>query len=186
MITTNTYQIIELYATEKHFGQLRADGVTPFITHPIQVAKIIQLYGGDINQICAGLLHDVIEDTDTTLMDLKNDLQSFNLMDLCVDLVLTYCKEMTNVFTKDNFPTINRKERKKLEIEHFKSWSDVNLKLIKLADVFSNLSSFDSLKKDFAKIYILEELEIISSIEIDNTLFTDTKNLAETVYNKLF
>lgn len=54
------------YANEKHITQKRKSG-EPYIIHPIAVAEIlVQNFNMDADTVCAGLLHDVIEDTDAT------------------------------------------------------------------------------------------------------------------------
>lgn len=60
-----------LFAAEAHSGQLRADGVTPYITHPLTVAKFLAELHLDADTICAALLHDVPEDTERTLQDVR-------------------------------------------------------------------------------------------------------------------
>lgn len=50
------------YATMAHFGQYRADAMTPYIEHPRMVARLLALYGYDVEVQRAGLLHDVLED----------------------------------------------------------------------------------------------------------------------------
>ena len=54
-------------ATVKHYGQLRADRVTPYIEHPKAVMAIVRDEFGvrDPETLCAALLHDTIEDTTT-------------------------------------------------------------------------------------------------------------------------
>ena len=58
------------YAAKAHEGQMRQSG-DPYITHPIAVAQILLELGMDTETICAGLLHDVVEDTSSTLDDIK-------------------------------------------------------------------------------------------------------------------
>lgn len=59
------YKKILEYATEKHKGQKRSGG-EPYINHPIAVARILKEKGCSLKLQIAGLLHDVLEDTDAT------------------------------------------------------------------------------------------------------------------------
>jgi (p)ppGpp synthase/HD superfamily hydrolase len=59
------------FATEAHRGQKRDDGF-PFISHPIQVATILEQVTDDENLIAAALLHDVIEDTEIDYDNLRD------------------------------------------------------------------------------------------------------------------
>ncbi len=61
-------------AVHAHSGQLRKNGHTPFIEHSLGVAAILIQHGQHANVIAAGLLHDVIEDTEWTAEDLLRHL----------------------------------------------------------------------------------------------------------------
>ena len=50
------------FATKIHEGQFRADGVTPFISHPARVAELVERNGGDERAVCVAWLHDVFEE----------------------------------------------------------------------------------------------------------------------------
>ncbi len=58
------------FAYEKHEGQLRKSG-EPYIIHPVQVACTLAEYQVDPSTIASGLMHDLLEDTDTKYADLK-------------------------------------------------------------------------------------------------------------------
>ena len=60
------------FAKEKHAGQKRASG-EEYFTHPLQVAFIAaEEYELDVDSIIAALLHDVVEDTETSIKTIKN------------------------------------------------------------------------------------------------------------------
>ena len=65
-------RIIKAYnmADNAHKGVKRASG-KPYITHPVAVANFLAIMRADIHSICAGLLHDVVEDTEITKEDIK-------------------------------------------------------------------------------------------------------------------
>ncbi|SNR75134.1 RelA/SpoT family protein [Desulfurobacterium atlanticum] len=58
------------YAKEKHEGQFRKSG-EPYFSHPAEVAYILAELKMDIQTIVAGLLHDVVEDTDATIEEIE-------------------------------------------------------------------------------------------------------------------
>ena len=58
------------FAAKAHSNQVRSSG-EPYIIHPITVSYILLELGMDTDTICAAMLHDVVEDTDTTLEELR-------------------------------------------------------------------------------------------------------------------
>ena len=84
------------FANEMHKEQKRESG-EPYITHPLSVADILVNLGMDTDTICAALLHDVVEDTEATLDDLKKRFGEdvANLVDgvTKLDQVALYSKE---------------------------------------------------------------------------------------------
>lgn len=58
------------FAAKAHSNQVRSSG-EPYITHPLAVSFILLELGMDTDTICAAMLHDVVEDTDTTLEQVK-------------------------------------------------------------------------------------------------------------------
>ena len=59
------------YAVERHEGQRRDSDAAPFILHPLEVAVLLRNRGYDDEVVAAGLLHDLIEDTDATAEELR-------------------------------------------------------------------------------------------------------------------
>jgi guanosine-3',5'-bis(diphosphate) 3'-pyrophosphohydrolase len=114
------------FAADKHRNQRRKDVETsPYINHPISLANILCNEGHitDVDVICAALLHDTIEDTDTTAEELEFEFGT-TIRDIVMDV------------TDDK--TLDKAVRKQRQIEHAAQVSDP-AKLVKLADKISNL-----------------------------------------------
>jgi len=114
------------FAAHKHRDQRRKDvDASPYINHPISLANILTNEGdvNDVEVICAALLHDTIEDTDTTAEELELAFGSV------IKLIVVEVSDDTS---------LPRLERKRLQIEHAAHASD-KAKLVKLADKISNL-----------------------------------------------
>jgi guanosine-3',5'-bis(diphosphate) 3'-pyrophosphohydrolase len=114
------------FAAHKHKDQRRKDVETsPYINHPISLASILCNEGHvtDIDVICGALLHDTVEDTDTSPLELEEAFGP-EIRDIVMDV------------TDDT--SLSRAERKRLQIEHAAGISD-QAKLVKLADKTSNL-----------------------------------------------
>ncbi len=60
------------FASQAHSGQVRKHGNVPYITHPIRVAALLESAGCRDELVCAGYLHDVVEDTTCELEDIEN------------------------------------------------------------------------------------------------------------------
>ncbi|KPJ88828.1 MAG: phosphohydrolase [Gammaproteobacteria bacterium SG8_11] len=114
------------FAAHKHKDQRRKDvEASPYINHPISLANILcnEAHITDVQVICGALLHDTIEDTDTTPEELE----------------ALFGAEITNIVLEVTDDTsLPPSERKQLQIEHAAHISD-KAKLVKLADKISNL-----------------------------------------------
>jgi GTP diphosphokinase / guanosine-3',5'-bis(diphosphate) 3'-diphosphatase len=114
------------FAAEKHRDQRRKDAEgSPYINHPIALANVLANEGGvtDPEVIVAALLHDTIEDTETTADELR---ELFGNAVTGVVLEVTDDKSLPKV------------ERKRLQVEHAARASP-QAKLVKLADKICNL-----------------------------------------------
>jgi len=115
------------FAAYKHRNQKRKDEEKiPYINHPISVAKIISEIGNveDPEVLAAALLHDTIEDTETTVDE---------LIDNFGERVCSLVQEVTDDKT---LPRLQRKQR---QIDHAKEISE-GAALIKLGDKISNVT----------------------------------------------
>ncbi|XP_029933159.1 guanosine-3',5'-bis(diphosphate) 3'-pyrophosphohydrolase MESH1 [Myripristis murdjan] len=114
------------FAAEKHRNQRRKDPEeTPYINHPIGVARILSHEGAvtDIEVLQAALLHDTVEDTDCSIAELE------------AKFGVTVARIVQEV-TDDK--TLPKQERKRLQVEHAPHRSH-QAKLVKLADKLYNL-----------------------------------------------
>lgn len=114
------------FASIKHRDQRRKDvEASPYINHPIALAKVLCVEGvvTDVNAICGAILHDTIEDTETTLEELTENFGE------------SIAKIVMEVTDDKNLP---KEERKRLQIEHAANASH-EAKLVKLADKICNL-----------------------------------------------
>lgn len=115
-----------LFAAEKHKNQRRKDAeASPYINHPISLANVLATEGSvtDTDVLCAALLHDTIEDTETTADELRE-----NFGDAVTDIVLEVTDDKS----------LPKAERKRLQIEHA-AHASPQAKLVKLADKICNL-----------------------------------------------
>jgi guanosine-3',5'-bis(diphosphate) 3'-pyrophosphohydrolase len=114
------------FAAHKHRNQRRKDAdASPYINHPLSLACILSGEGGvtDAATLCGALLHDTIEDTDTTAEEIE---AAFGAQ------IRGIVEEVTD--DKD----LPKAERKRLQIVHAAHISD-QAKLVKLADKISNV-----------------------------------------------
>lgn len=114
------------FAAHKHRAQRRKDEeASPYINHPLTLACVLSAEGGvsDPATLCAALLHDTVEDTDTSAEELEREFGS-EIAGLVMEV------------TDDK--SLPKVERKRLQIEHAATISD-KAKLVKLADKISNL-----------------------------------------------
>lgn len=114
------------FAARKHKDQRRKDAeASPYINHPISLANILCNEAGitDPEVICAALLHDTVEDTDTTPQELAAAFGAA-IRDIVMEV------------TDDK--TLPKAERKRLQIEHAPHIS-AKAQMVKLADKIANL-----------------------------------------------
>jgi len=114
------------FASRKHKDQRRKDvDASPYINHPISLANILcnEAHVADVDVICGALLHDTVEDTDTTSEELEKEFGK-KICNIVMDV------------TDDK--TLGKQARKQAQIDHAAHASG-EAKLVKLADKISNL-----------------------------------------------
>lgn len=147
----NTELILKAYylAEELHQNQTRDSG-EPYIIHPLAVAYILSELKADINTICAGLLHDTIEDTNITKEQIE-ELFNKEVADLVdgvtkISNIKFLTKEEENIANTRKIITGITK--------------DVRIIIIKLVDRLHNMRTLEFKKEEKQKAKALETMEI--------------------------
>jgi len=141
------------FAAEKHKDQRRASG-EPYIIHPLAVAEILIQLKMDSDTVCAGLLHDTLEDTDTTYEEL-------------VALFGTPVADMVEGETKiANLKTMSKSvaEAETIRKMFFAMSKDIRVIIIKLADKLHNMRTLQHLNNDRAREIASDTLDIFAPL----------------------
>ena len=120
------------YASLLHEGQMRQSG-EPYITHPLNVACILADMNADSDTICAGLLHDTLEDTNIKYDDIAND---FN------DDIAKLVDGVTKI-SKMNFSSKEAQNLANTRKIITSIRNDVRIIMIKLADRLHNMRTLE-------------------------------------------
>jgi len=165
-----------VFAQEKHKGQLRRDG-TPYILHPLRVSEIVRKFkkSNKLNEImAAAILHDTLEDTDTTIPEL---LENFGELVTGIVIELTSEKNKIEIFGKTKYLSEKLSSSKKVS-----RWALV----VKLADRLDNISDLETLEDSEFAIRMKKETEdILIFLEKNRELSDTQKRLIEAIKQKL-
>lgn len=138
-----------LLAEKMHDGQKRKNN-DPYIIHPVEVSKILLLLNADSDTICAGLLHDTIEDTTIT----KDEI-AYQFNDTIAELVDGVTK----------MRRINFESKREQNLANTRKIitgiiTDVRIIIIKLADRLHNMRTLEFMKPEKQTEIALETMEI--------------------------
>ena len=141
------------YSASKHNNQKRASG-EPYIIHPLAVGEILIQLKMDADTIVAGLLHDTIEDTDTTYEELAS---------LFGQSVADMVESETKI---SNLKAMSRsvQEAETIRKMFFAMSKDIRVIIIKLADKLHNMRTLQHLKPERAKEIAGETLDIFAPL----------------------
>lgn len=141
------------YADKAHEGQMRQSG-EPYITHPISVAHILVELGMDTKTICAGLLHDVVEDTASTLDEIKKMFGAD--VALMVDGVTK--------LTKLSYSSKEQRQAENVRKMLLAMAKDVRVIIVKLADRLHNMRTGEYWKEYKRREKALETMEVYAPL----------------------
>jgi len=134
-------------------------------THPYAVAEIV--YEHEPEAVEEALCHDLLEDTKCDWEQLFDALSSFGYTESeCVE-ICTVVTELTNIYNREDYPKLHRKERKSKEVDRL---SKISYKgqSVKYGDIIHNRSSINEKDKNFAKTYLEEGLTVLKGMRNGN------------------
>lgn len=142
-----------LFAKGQHEGQMRKSG-DPYITHPLHVALILaELHVGP-DTIIAGLLHDVVEDTNTKLEDIAKRFG---------EDVAGMVDGVTKL-TQMKFTSLEEKQAENHQKMLLAMGKDIRVIVVKLADRLHNIRTIDAQKPEKRERICKETLEIYAPL----------------------
>jgi GTP pyrophosphokinase len=141
------------YSYTMHEGQMRKSG-DPYITHPVSVAGIITELRLDTASVCAGLLHDVVEDTLASTRDVEKlfGIEIANLVDGVTKL------------SKMNFTSKEDRQAESFRKMVVAMARDIRVLLVKLCDRIDNMRTLEHMSPEAQERIARETLEIYAPL----------------------
>lgn len=121
-----------IYATVMHQGIVRKINGIPYILHPMEVAQILSTMTEDTEIITAGILHDIVEDTDGTLTEIEKRFGK--------RVAALVASESENPYP-DEDRSASWQRRKEESLIVLKNSTDIGVKMLWLADKLANIRS---------------------------------------------
>jgi GTP diphosphokinase / guanosine-3',5'-bis(diphosphate) 3'-diphosphatase len=141
------------YSQKHHAGQTRASG-EPYLVHPLEVALVLAEMKMDPVAIAAGLLHDSVEDTSVTVVDIRKEFG---------EQVAHIVEGVTKISAID-FATREEQQAENLRKMMLAMVDDIRVVLIKLADRLHNMRTLEHLPLERQKKIAQETLDIYAPI----------------------
>lgn len=159
-------QQIQDFADRAHGEQMRKFAPERYIAHPIRVMELCREQTNDTGILAAALLHDVLEDTpvsEDAMKDFLSGVMNTGAAERTLELVV----ELTDTFTKRNYPDWNRRNRKARESERLAGTS-ADAQTIKYADIIDNSAEIAMQDTDFALVFLQECRALLTKINKGN------------------
>jgi len=141
------------YSLKHHAGQSRASG-EPYLVHPLEVALVLTEMKMDSVAVAAGLLHDSVEDTSVTIVDIRKEFGE----------QVAHIVEGVTKISKIDFATKEEQQAENLRKMMLAMIDDIRVILIKLADRLHNMRTLEHLPPDRQQKIAKETLEIYAPI----------------------
>ncbi len=141
------------YSLKHHEGQTRASG-EPYLVHPLEVALVLADMKMDPVAIAAGLLHDSVEDTSVTIVDIGKEFGE----------QVAHIVEGVTKISKIDFATREEAQAENLRKMMLAMVDDIRVVLIKLADRLHNMRTLKHLAPERQRKIAEETLEIYAPI----------------------
>ena len=151
------YDRLQNFVQYKHRNQMRKYTGVPYYFHLNNVSTIASECSYSLGKI--GLCHDLLEDTNCTENELAVFLLSIGYDLGETDFIVSCVVELTDEFTKDKYPELNRADRKKRERERLSGISP-SAQTVKYADIIDNCRDIVENDPNFSKVY-LEECSLL-------------------------
>ena len=141
------------YSQKIHSGQTRASG-EPYLVHPLSVALVLAEMKMDPVAVAAGLLHDSVEDTSVTVVDIRKEFGE----------QVAHIVEGVTKISQIDFATREEQQAENLRKMMLAMVDDIRVVLIKLADRLHNMRTLEHLPTDRQHKIAQETLEIYAPI----------------------
>jgi GTP pyrophosphokinase len=141
------------YSMKNHAGQSRASG-EPYLVHPLEVALVLAEMKMDSVAVAAGLLHDSVEDTAVTIVDIRKEFGE----------QVAHIVEGVTKISKIDFATREEQQAENLRKMMLAMIDDIRVILIKLADRLHNMRTLEHLPPERQQKIASETLEIYAPI----------------------
>jgi GTP diphosphokinase / guanosine-3',5'-bis(diphosphate) 3'-diphosphatase len=141
------------FSQKNHAGQTRASG-EPYLVHPLGVAQVLAEMKMDAVAIAAGLLHDSVEDTSVTIVDIRKEFGE----------QVAHIVEGVTKISQIDFATREEQQAENLRKMMLAMVDDIRVVLIKLADRLHNMRTLEHLAPERQQKIAKETLEIYGPI----------------------